>query len=221
MGLGNTRVHGSAEQDLVFIVHGHHNEEFCLSAIEIRSEAVLGTHEIVRVAGCGSVAHLGHFLDVVHALWNNMRGDFDVEYKVAVLQFYVSHRPALHEFFPGYRVAGAHSRRGHRKSEIWRWRIIRLVREGRGDHLILVMRVKVSLRMSGMDGPIGLCLPVVFVVVMVGMVGCRRWRVIRSGETCRRLVVERIVVLIVSHEFKGGDWLCSTEREMVVDGRVV
>ena len=151
------------------------------------------THEIVRVASCGSVAHLGHFLDVVHALWNNMRGDFDVEYKVAVLQFYVSYRPALHEFFPGYRVAGAHSRRGHRKSEIWRWGIIRLVRKGRGDHLILVMRVKVSLRMSGMEGPIGLCLPVVFVVVMVRMVGGRRWRVIWNGETCWRLDRKSVV----------------------------
>ena len=75
--------------------------------------------------------------------------------------------------------------------------------------------------MSGMEGPIGLCLPVVFVVVMVGMIGSGRWRVIWNDRTCWRLVVERIVVFIVSHGFKGGDWLCSTERKMVVDGRVV
>lgn len=102
MGPGNIRIHGSAEQDFVFIIHSHYNEEFCTPAIEIRSEAVLGTHEIVRVASRGSVAHLGHFLGAVHALGNNMRRDFDVEYKVAILQFYMSDRPALHEFFPGH-----------------------------------------------------------------------------------------------------------------------
>ena len=72
-----------------------------------------------------------------------------------------------------------------------------------------------------MEGPVGLCLPVVFGVVMVRMIGGRRRRVIWNGETGWRLVVERIVVLVVSHGFKGGDWLCSTERKMVVDGRVV
>lgn len=39
--LGNTRIHRSAEQDFVLIVHSHHNEKFCVSAIEVRSEAVL------------------------------------------------------------------------------------------------------------------------------------------------------------------------------------
>jgi len=72
-----------------------------------------------------------------------------------------------------------------------------------------------------MEGPVGLCLPVVFGVVMVRMIGGRRRGVIWNDETGWRLVVERIVVLVVSHGFKGGDWLCSTEREMVVDGRVV
>lgn len=72
-----------------------------------------------------------------------------------------------------------------------------------------------------MEGPVGLCLPVVFGVVMVRMIGGRRRRVIWNDETGWRLVMERIVVLVVSHGFKGGDWLCSTEREMVVDGRVV
>ena len=72
-----------------------------------------------------------------------------------------------------------------------------------------------------MEGPVGLCLPVVFGVVMVRMIGGRRRRVIWNNETGWRLVMERIVVLVVSHGFKGGDWLCSTEREMVVDGRVV
>ena len=67
--------------------------------------------------------------------------------------------------------------------------------------------------MSGMDGPIGLRLPVVFVVVMVGMIGCGGWRVIWNDEAGWRLVAERIVVFIVSHGFKGGDWLCSTEED--------
>ena len=41
VGLGNTRIHRSAEQDFVLIVHGHHNEKFGVSPIEIRSKAVL------------------------------------------------------------------------------------------------------------------------------------------------------------------------------------
>ena len=56
-----------------------------MPTIEIRSEAVLGAHEIVRVAGRSGVAHLRHFLDVVHALRNNMGGDLDVEDEVTVL----------------------------------------------------------------------------------------------------------------------------------------
>lgn len=78
-----------------------------------------------------------------------------------------------------------------------------------------------SLRMSGMEGAIRLCLPVVFVVVMVRMVGDGGWGVIWDNKTSRRLAVERIVLFVVSHSFKGVDWLCSTERKMVVDGRVV
>jgi len=113
VGLGNARVHGSTEQDLVFVVHSHDNEQFCVSAIEVRSEAVLGTHKIVGVAGCSSVAHLRHFFDVVHALWNDMGGDLDVEHKVAVLEFNMPDGPALHKLIPGNGVTGAHGRGRH------------------------------------------------------------------------------------------------------------
>lgn len=147
-----------------------------------------------------------------------MRGDLNVENKISVLKFYVSDRPALHKLFPGHGIAGAHGGGGHWISEIRRWGIIRLVREGRrGGHFVLVMRIEVGLGVNGMVGSIGLCLPVVFVVVMVGMIGCGRWRVIWNDVTGRRLVVERIVLLVVSHGFKGGDWLCSTERRVVVN----
>lgn len=138
-----------------------------------------------------------------------MRGDLDVENKVSVLEFYVSNGPALHKLFPGHRIAGTHGGGGHRMSEVRRRGIIRLIRERRRGHLILVVRIEVGL---GVTGVVGLCLPVVFVVVMVGMIGRGRWRVIRNDITSRRLVVERIVLLVVSHGFKGGDWLCSTER---------
>ena len=165
--LDNARIHRSTEQNLVFVVHGHHNEEFRMPAIEIRSEAKLGTHEIVRVTSRSSVAHLRHFLDVVHALRNDMGGDLDVENKVSVLEFNVPNGPAPHEFFPGNRVAGAHSGRGHRRSGVWGRGVIWLVRKGRGNHLVLITSVEVSLRVSGVEGAIGFCLPVVFVVVMV------------------------------------------------------
>ena len=56
-----------------------------MSAIQIRSKAVLGTHKIIGIASCGSVAHLGHFLDVFHSLGNNVGGDLDVKNKVSVL----------------------------------------------------------------------------------------------------------------------------------------
>ena len=93
-----------------------------------------------------------------------MGRDFDVEDKVAVLEFDMPDGPALHKLFPGNRVAGAHCGRGHQRSGRG---VVLLVREGRGGHLVLVVRVEVSLRVSGMKGPIGFCLPVVFVVVMV------------------------------------------------------
>ena len=107
-----------------------------------------------------------------------MGRDLDVEHKVTVLEFDVSDGPALHELFPGNGVTGGHGRRGHQRSETWGRGIIGLVRKGRGYHLVLVTRVEVSLRVGRMKGPIGFGLPVVFVVVMVGMVGGGRWRVI-------------------------------------------
>ena len=88
-------------------------------------------------------------------------------------------------------------------SEIRRWGIIRLVWEGRRDHLKLVVWVEVGLRMSGMERTIGLGLPVVFVVVMVGMSGYGRWRVIWNHVTGRRLMVERIVLFVVGHWDQG------------------
>jgi len=180
-----------------------------MPAVEIRSEAVLGAHEVVGIASRSGVAHLSHFLYVFHALGNNMGGDLDVEDEVAVLEFNVPDRPALHEFFPGNGVAGAHGGRGH---QMWRRGIVQLIREGRVDHLILVVRVEVSLRVAGMEGPVGFCLPVVFVVVVVRMSGGGRWRIIWSDRT-GRLVVKRIVLLVISHGFKGVGWLCSTEED--------
>lgn len=65
---------------------------------------------------------------------------------------------------------------------------------------------------TGMKRPIGFRLPVVVVVVIVGMVRGRRRRIIWTERIGWRLVVKRIVLLIVSHGFKGEDWLCSTEE---------
>lgn len=66
-----------------------------------------------------------------------------------------------------------------------------------------------------MERPIGFRLPVVVVVVIVGMVGGGRRRIIWNERIGWRLVVKRIVLLIVSHGFKGEDWLCSTEKVVV------
>ena len=34
------RIHSAYKQNLVFVVHGHDNEEFCLATIEIRTERI-------------------------------------------------------------------------------------------------------------------------------------------------------------------------------------
>lgn len=52
---------------------------------------------------------------------------------------------------------------------------------------------------------------------MVRMVGGRRWGVIWNDRTGRRLVVERIVLFVVSHGFKGGTG-SAQQREVVVVG---
>ena len=183
MGHDHSRVHSPTEQDLVLIVHRHHNEEFCTPAVEKRSKAELGAHEIVGVAGCGGVAYLGHFFDVVHTPWNDVGGDFDVKDKISVPKLDMPDRPAVHELFPSHGVTGGHSGGGHRGSKILGRGVIRLVREWRG-HLILVVGVEVSLRVTGVKGAIGLCLPAVVVVVVVGMVGGGRWRIIWNTKTC-------------------------------------
>ena len=170
-----------------------------MPAVEIRSKAVLGTHEIVGVAGCSGIADFCHFLHALHTAWNNMRGDLDVEDKVAVLKFDMPDRPAFHEFFPSHGISSRHGRGARRGPETWGWGIIWLVRKWRGC-LILVVRVEVSLRVIGMKG---LGLPLV--VVMMGMVGGRRGRVIWNNITGWGLVIERIVLPVVSHGFKGGD----------------
>lgn len=77
-GHDNARVHCPTEQNFVLVVHGHHDEEFRVPAIEVRAKAVLGAHEIVRVTCCGSVAYLGHFFDVLHTPWNDMGRGLDV-----------------------------------------------------------------------------------------------------------------------------------------------
>jgi len=45
------------------------------------------------------------------------------------------------------------------------------------------------------------------------MIGGGRWRVIWNGKIGWRLVEERIVWFVVSHGFKGKDWLCSAEED--------
>lgn len=184
MAHDDARVHGSTEQDLVFIVHGHYNEKFRIPAIEVRPKAVLGAHEIVGVASGGSVTYLGHFFNVVHASRNNVGGDLDVKDKVSVLKRDMPDRPTFHQLFPCHGVAGGHGGRVYRRSKILGRRVIRLVRKRRRDHLILAARVKINLGVIGMKGPVGLCLPVVLLVVVVGMVGGGRWRIIRKNKSC-------------------------------------
>lgn len=181
-GHGDARVHGSTEQDLVFIVHGHHNEEFCTPAIDERSEAVVGAHEVIGIAGCGSVTYLGRFLEVVHATRNDVGGNLDVENKVSFLKFYVPDGSAFHELFPNHGVAGGHGGRVHREPKILGRRVIRLVRKRGRGRLIPVIRVEASLRVIGMKRPVRLCLPIVVVVVIVGMVGGGRGRIIWKSK---------------------------------------
>jgi len=58
----NHRVHRLDEQDFVFVVHGHDDEELSMPAIEVWAQAVFGRHELVRIACRGGVSHLGHLV---------------------------------------------------------------------------------------------------------------------------------------------------------------
>jgi hypothetical protein len=78
----HSRIHSSHEQDLIFVVHGHHNEQFRLPSIEIRPQRVLGPHKVVWVARRGSVTHFGHFLARARGLGHEMRGDVHVQYEI-------------------------------------------------------------------------------------------------------------------------------------------
>ena len=75
---GNARIHCADEQHFILVVHGHDDEQFCLTAVEIRTKGILGGHEMVGVAGSGGVAHLGHLLYIRHVLWHDVGGNGDV-----------------------------------------------------------------------------------------------------------------------------------------------
>ncbi|RUP34952.1 hypothetical protein BC936DRAFT_138516 [Jimgerdemannia flammicorona] len=54
-------VHCLEEKDVVFVVHGHDNEQFGVAAIEVWAKCVAVLEEIVRVAGGSCIAHVGEF----------------------------------------------------------------------------------------------------------------------------------------------------------------
>lgn len=102
----DSRVHRPTEQHFVLVVHGHHDEQLRVATIQIRTQEVLGTHEIIRVARRSGVAHLVHLLRGV-AFGDNMRRDLDVQDEVTILKLDMAYRTALHELLPRRRISTA------------------------------------------------------------------------------------------------------------------
>ena len=79
----NVRIHGAQKENVIFVVHRHDNEQFRVTAHEIRPQRVAHCFELVRIAGRCGIPHLGHFLDVVFARRDDVRRDGYVKDEVA------------------------------------------------------------------------------------------------------------------------------------------
>lgn len=99
----NARIHSPAEQDLILVVHRHHDEQLRVTTVQIGPQKVLGAHELVRVARRGSVPHLVHLFGGV-SFGDDMRRDLHVEDEIPILQLDVAHRSPLHQLLPRRRV---------------------------------------------------------------------------------------------------------------------
>ena len=150
VGRKNSRIHSPTEQDLIFIVHCHHNEELRFATQEIGSQSVLGPHKIIGVTSGSGVAQLGHFLLGFPALWYNMGRGLHIEDKVTLLQFDLTNRASFHKFLASNRPTSALFSK-HSGSLLHGW-IVWL--EGHGGHRRVVdlghviLGVEMSLRAS-------------------------------------------------------------------------
>jgi len=95
----NSRVHGLDEKDFILVVHGHNDEELSFTAHEIRSKGVAGGHKVVWITGSSGVPHLGHLLDILFSLGNDVGRNDDVEDEVALYEGDLTDRSATHHLF--------------------------------------------------------------------------------------------------------------------------
>lgn len=70
--MGSSRIHGLCEQHLVFVVHGHNDEELGLSSQEVGPKRVARLEKVVGITSCGCIAHLGHFLNILTSSRNDV-----------------------------------------------------------------------------------------------------------------------------------------------------
>ena len=98
-GPRNSRIHGLDEEDLILIVHGHNDEKLGFTTHEIRTKGVAGGHKVVWITGSSGVPHLGHLLDVLFALGNDVGRNDDIEDEVAMYESDLADRSATHHLF--------------------------------------------------------------------------------------------------------------------------
>jgi hypothetical protein len=101
----NDSIHGLDEQHFIFVIHGHHDEQFSVAATKVLSERISGGHKIVGITGSCRISHLGELFDVAFACGCDMGRDWDVQYEVSTEKLDLLYRSTLHEFFPHDRPA--------------------------------------------------------------------------------------------------------------------
>ena len=80
-------MHSTTEQFFVFVIHGHHDEEFCTSRRVVLAlpKCETGTLKIVGIAGCCRVAHVSEFALVAEGTHlKQFFGNLIVKDKIAV-----------------------------------------------------------------------------------------------------------------------------------------
>ena len=117
----NLRVHGLDKQHFIFIIHGHHDEQFSVAATKVLSERISGGHKIVGITGSCRISHLGELFDIAFAWRRDMGRHWDIQYEVSTEKLHLFYRSTLHEFFPHDRPA---SGTAAISIHSWTWRIL-------------------------------------------------------------------------------------------------
>ncbi len=84
----DSRIHCPEKEDLIFVVHGHNDEELRTTSEEVWSESILGRHELIWIARRSCVPHFRRFLRFLAT--DDMGWYGDVENEIALLKLDLS-----------------------------------------------------------------------------------------------------------------------------------